>query len=77
MKNWEKHVAKTPAVNPTRSTIGSPALSFCGVELWSHDWYFVDADHATRSVENGTRLQPCHSCLEEIKNVPALVAPNA
>lgn len=55
LRSWEKHVELEKGV------------AWCGVELYSHMWSFIDADHALRSIIRNDRLQPCPACLTLIK----------
>ncbi len=54
LEEWQKHVEK------------ADRFAWCGVALDLHEWYFVDAAHALRSVDR-TRVQPCPRCLAAIR----------
>jgi hypothetical protein len=63
MKEWQKHIRRTRADKLHES--------WCGVRLYSHDWTFVDVDHALHSIEMGTRVAPCPACLAKIQEIIA------
>ncbi len=65
--DWLCCVTRTKGVPGT----GVPGLSWCGRQLWSYEWAFVDLDHARRTVELGQRLVPCEACMAAAAQEPS------
>lgn len=65
MEEWEKHIRRTHADKVNES--------WCGERLYSHEWAFVDVDHALHSIEQGTRILPCPTCLSRIQRLVSSV----
>lgn len=62
LEQWEHHVIQAP-----RSDGGRGGTAYCGAEVWSHEWHFLDAAHAALTVAHGDRLQPCPACWEKLQ----------
>lgn len=43
--------------------------SWCGKAVYTFDWTFVDIDHATYSIMNGSRNVPCPDCIKVINQI--------
>lgn len=43
--------------------------SWCGKELYSHDWTFLGIDHAAYSAQQGDRLVACKKCVAAVIKV--------
>lgn len=75
MPEWMKHIRKT---TPT-----SNATAWCGAQLGTFEWAFVDLRHAVASNQSGSGSEACPKCREAFmgyrqmssrKRVAALVA---
>lgn len=55
LEEWQAHVISA----------SDHRKSYCG--LYVAGWVFQDADHARRSVEQNTRVQPCPECWDAIQ----------
>lgn len=40
--------------------------TWCGAQLETFDWTFMDAQHALLSIEQGSLVEPCDKCLAAI-----------
>lgn len=40
--------------------------TWCGAQLETFDWTFMDAQHALLSIEQGSLIVPCKNCLAVI-----------
>lgn len=40
--------------------------TWCGSQLETFDWYFVDAHHALLAVDKNSSVSPCKKCLAAI-----------
>ena len=54
-ERWENHVRTEDRKK-----------SYCGQELWSHDWVFQNPEHAKLSIQKGNYVQPCKKCMKSI-----------
>ena len=63
LAEWQNHVLKIPR-KPATPQLGGEA--WCGAEIRSFDWHYVDAGHAVNTVARGDRLSPCPACAQAI-----------
>ena len=60
---WVKCVADVPDQEPPALPLPArPWRSFCGRDLWGHEWVFRGIKRAQRTVEFGSRLVACAGC---------------
>lgn len=41
-------------------------FAWCGKKLYCYDWYFLDVTHVANAGRNGSGIQVCKECCEEI-----------
>lgn len=57
-----------PQIDPTGAiNQRKPIVSWCNEIVYGMSWRFLDATHVIGALRDGTGIQPCHKCLQKIR----------
>lgn len=72
-----RHIVHEPWTRELLGIVGSerqiapidPRVSWCGTRISATEWAFVDATHALLSIQQGSAISACPSCVAAIAGI--------